>query len=80
MPAYAGIQILDSGFRRNDDASVGVLNPIANKASRLSVLARDNFSDVSNHEYLEIINIFEASKNSFTAQSRSFSPKQSSGE
>jgi hypothetical protein len=32
MPAYAGIQILNSGFRRNDDASVGVLNPIENKA------------------------------------------------
>ena len=80
MSPWGDIQILDSGFRRNDDASVGVLNPIANKASRLSVLARDNFSDVSNHEYLEIINIFEASKNSFTAQSRSFSPKQSSGE
>jgi hypothetical protein len=31
MPAYAGIQILDSGFRRNDDASIGVLNPIENK-------------------------------------------------
>jgi len=31
MPAYAGIQILDSGFRRNDDGSVGVLNPIENK-------------------------------------------------
>ncbi len=32
MPAYAGIQILDSGFRRNDDASVGVLYPIENKS------------------------------------------------
>jgi hypothetical protein len=35
MPAYAGIQILDSGFRRNDDASVGVLNPIENKPQRM---------------------------------------------
>jgi len=32
MPADAGIQILDSGFRRNDDASIGVLNPIGNKS------------------------------------------------
>jgi hypothetical protein len=31
MPVYAGIQILDSGFRRNDDVSVWVLNPIANQ-------------------------------------------------
>jgi hypothetical protein len=31
MPAYAGIQFLDSGFRQNDNASVGVLNPIENK-------------------------------------------------
>ena len=31
MPAYAGIQFLDSGFRRNDDTSVGVLNPIGNQ-------------------------------------------------
>ena len=31
MPAYAGIQILDSGFRRNDDASVGVLTAMENK-------------------------------------------------
>ena len=28
MPAYAGIQFLDSGLRRNDDASIGVLYPI----------------------------------------------------
>jgi hypothetical protein len=27
MPAFAGIHLVDSGFRRNDDASIGVLDP-----------------------------------------------------
>jgi hypothetical protein len=31
MSPLGDIQILDSGFRRNDYASVGVLNPIENK-------------------------------------------------
>jgi len=33
IPAHAGIQSLDSGFRRNDDASVEVLNLTENKSS-----------------------------------------------
>ena len=32
MPAYAGIYLVDSGFRRNDDASIGVLDPMVNKS------------------------------------------------
>ncbi|MDI6753779.1 MAG: hypothetical protein QME78_05225 [Thermodesulfobacteriota bacterium] len=50
MPAYAGIQFLDSGFRRNDDASIGVLNPIAKiKSSRKKVFSLLKFSLIIDH-------------------------------
>ncbi|MFH0992144.1 MAG: hypothetical protein V1799_19250 [bacterium] len=47
MAAYAGIQFLDSGFRRNDDASVGVLDPIENKL--LNVLYKSFLSNLVHH-------------------------------
>jgi hypothetical protein len=35
MPADAGIHLVDSGFRRNDEASVGALDPVVNKKTFL---------------------------------------------